>query len=232
MSRWLLLFAVLFTLVACSGLDVHTRRGPGWYLVKPTDTLYSIAWRYGLDYRELARWNGLSEPYQVQPGEQLLLIEPDKLPPPPQAEVTETGHIPPKVVVKTLTPDYNRVVRWRWPTQGMVINHFSNNELGNRGIDIAGSAGQPVYSVADGKVVYSGNGLADYGDLIIVKHNETFLSAYAFNSKRLVAEGASVNQGEQIAEMGYGKDKKPLLHFQIRKEGRPVDPEDYLPELK
>ena len=226
------LIVVVLAVSACSSIELQTRRGPGWYLVKPTDTLYSIAWRYGLDYRELASWNGLSEPYLVSPGDQLLLLQPDELPAPPQPEVTETGHKAPKVVVKTLTPDYNRVIRWRWPTEGKVINHFSNQGLASRGIDIAGLIGQPVYSVADGKVVYSGNGLADYGDLIIVKHNETYLSAYAFNSKRLVSEGASVSQGDQIAEMGLGKDKKPMLHFQIRKEGQPVDPEDYLPELK
>jgi lipoprotein NlpD len=230
--RGLLFCIFALGLVGCAGLNLPVSKGPGWYLVKPTDTLYSIAWRYGLDHRQLARWNGLSEPYAVHPGDQLLLIEPDEMPAPAQPKVTETGHEKPKVVVKTLTPDYNRVVRWRWPTEGRVVNRFSINDLEKRGIDIAGIVGQPVYAVADGKVVYSGNGLADYGDLIIVKHNETFLSAYAFNSKRLVEEGASVNQGERIAEMGIGKDNKAMLHFQIRKEGRPVNPETYLPELK
>ena len=123
-------------------------------------------------------------------------------------------------------------MNWQWPTNGKLLNRFSYGDLNRRGIDIAGKIGQPVYAVADGRVVYSGTGLADYGNLIIVKHNSTFLSAYAFNRSRLVKEGMQVKSGSKIALMGRGKDDQPMLHFQIRKKGKPVDPLQYLPEIK
>lgn len=225
---------LLFVLLACSSLPQQSLKGPGWYLVKPTDTLYSIAWRYAIDYQDLARWNGLSDPYIIHPGQQLVLIEPEKLPassPLPATVAVETEAGSP-VVVKSLTPSYSQVVRWRWPTQGKVLSRFSANDLERRGIDIAGKIGQPVHAVEDGKVVYSGTGLSGYGNLIIVKHNDTFLSAYAFNRNRLVKEGELVKRGAVIAEMGQGKDNIPMLHFQIRKQGKPVDPMLYLPDLE
>lgn len=224
---------LLLLMSACSAIQQQRLNGPGWYLVKPTDTLYSIAWRYGLDFRELASWNGLQEPFVINPGQQLVLLEPDN-PPEQQQEpavIAKNKALPRPVVVKSLTPDYNRVIRWRWPTEGKVLNHFSINDLDQHGIDIAGIAGQPVYAVAEGKVVYSGNGLAGYGNLIIVKHNDTFLSAYAYNRKRLVKEGMNVERGKLIAEMGMGKNNTAMLHFQIRKDGKPVDPVPYLPGL-
>ena len=224
---------LLLILSGCQALEQNRLKGPGWYLVKPTDTIYSIAWRYGLDYRTLALWNGLNEPYQVSPGQQLILVEPEKIPSSPTSktivvEKTKTGK---PVVVKSLTPEYNRVIRWRWPTQGKVLKRFSDKALDQRGIDIAGKIGQPVHAVADGKVVYSGTGLADYGNLVIIKHNDTYLSAYAYNQSRLVSEGMQVKKGATIAKMGHDKKKLAVLHFQIRKNGKPVDPLLYLPKL-
>ncbi len=223
---------LFFLLTGCQALEQTRLKGPGWYLVKPTDTIYSIAWRYGLDYRTLALWNGLNEPYQVAPGEQLILVKPDKIPSASGEKIvvekTETGK---PVVVKSLTPEYNRVIRWRWPTKGKVLKGFSSKALDQRGIDIAGDLGQPVHAVADGKVVYSGTGLADYGNLIIIKHNDTYLSAYAYNQSRLVKEGMQVKRGATIAKMGQDKNKLAMLHFQIRKNGKPVDPLRYLPQL-
>ena len=230
LMRYLLFAMTLLLVASCAQLKQNSLKGPGWYLVKPTDTLYSIAWRYDLDYRTLAEWNGLSDPYTVHPGQQLVLIKPDNIPPPVQQKVPESSQKSTHVVVKSLTPDYNRVIRWRWPTEGTVEKGFSINDLDSHGIDIAGAIGQPVYAVAEGKVVYSGNGLADYGNLIIVKHNETFLSAYAFTRKRLVDEGVVVKRGAKIAEMGRGRNNSAILHFQIRKDGKPVDPELYLPK--
>lgn len=232
--RYSVTFFLFFILTACSSLKQQSLNGPGWYQVKPTDTLYSIAWRYAIDYQDLARWNGLSDPYIIHPGQQLVLIKTDKLPTPGEAAsvIVEKTKASPSVSVKTLTPSYSQVIRWRWPTQGKVLNRFSNNDLDRRGIDIAGKIGQPVYAVDDGKVVYSGTGLSGYGNLIIVKHNNTFLSAYAFNRKRLVQEGALLKRGAMIAEMGQGKDNIPMLHFQIRKQGKPVDPMLYLPDLE
>lgn len=227
------LLLVVLQMAGCGTIPQQRLNGPGWYLVKPTDSLYSIAWRYGLDYRQLAAWNGLEEPFVVKPGQQLVLIEPDELPPKPKkfTQIAKNKSLSRPVVVKSLTPEYNRVIRWRWPTAGKVINRFSANNLDQHGIDIAGKDGQPVYAVADGKVVYSGNGLAGYGNLIIVKHNDTYLSAYAHNRKRLVTEGTYVKRGALIAEMGVGKDNAAMLHFQIRKDGEPVDPVPYLPDL-
>jgi lipoprotein NlpD len=218
---------------ACSALEHQRLNGPGWYLVKPTDTLYSIAWRYGLDFRQLANWNSLQEPFTIHPGQQLVLIQPADEPSQHQdpVQIAKNKALPRPVVVKSLTPDYNQVVRWRWPTEGKVLNDFSVNNLDQRGIDIAGKAGQSVYAVAAGKVVYSGNGLAGYENLIIVKHSDTFLSAYAYNRKRLVTEGMNVERGTLIAEMGFGKNNEAMLHFQIRKDGQPVDPIPYLPGL-
>lgn len=232
-SGYTFLFAVLIFMSACSAINQQRLNGPGWYLVKPTDTLYSIAWRYGLDFRELATWNNLQEPFTIQPGQQLVLIQPPDEPSPQQDSVEIVKNKAPSrpVVVKSLTPDYNRVIRWRWPTEGKVLNDFSVNNLDQHGIDIAGRVGQSVYAVAAGKVVYSGNGLAGYGNLIIVKHSDTFLSAYAYNRKRLVTEGMNVERGTLIAEMGLGKDNIAMLHFQIRKDGKPVDPIPYLPGL-
>lgn len=228
-----LLCLVLILVSACSALEYQRLNGPGWYLVKPTDTLYSIAWRYGLDFRELATWNNLQEPFTIHPGEQLALIRPPEAPSRQQnpVEIAKNKALPAPVVVKPLTPDYDRVVRWSWPTDGKVLNDFSVNNLDQRGIDIAGKVGQSVYAVAAGKVVYSGNGLAGYENLIIVKHSDTFLSAYAYNRKRLVEEGMNVERGTLIAEMGLGKNNEAMLHFQIRKDGQPVDPIPYLPGL-
>lgn len=228
--RYSVAFVVLF-ISGCAAIHQQSLKGPGWYQVKPTDTLYSIAWRYGLDYKNLAVWNGLNEPYKIYPGQQVALIKPDKLPTQSgnQRVIVEKTTSGSSVVVKSLTPEYNRVIRWRWPTLGKVLNQFSVNDLERRGIDIAGKIGQPVYAVAEGKVVYSGKGLAGYGNLVIVKHNNTYLSAYAYNRKRLVQEGMRVKRGTKIAEMGQGKNSPAALHFQIRKNGKPVDPLLYLP---
>lgn len=243
---------ILFALTACSSISQQSLRGPGWYLVKPTDTLYSIAWRYGLDYQDLAQWNSISEPYLIKPGQQLVLVQPKSLPT-SSPSMAATGRQSPESAgktrpstssglaaqkgptktparVKSLTTLPDKVVSWRWPTDGKLLNRFASWDLSKRGIDIAGKIGQPVYAVADGRVVYSGTGLADYGNLIIVKHNNTFLSAYAFNKSRLVKEGMQVKSGAKIALMGTGRDNQAMLHFQIRKKGKPVDPLSYLPD--
>jgi lipoprotein NlpD len=203
--------------------------------------VYSIAWRYGLDHRNLVTWNGLAEPYTIYPGQQLILSRPKKVPESNQVAQTaasdSTSRSSPKqggvsgpTRTKSTTTADKVLTNWRWPTQGKLLNRFSYKDLSRRGIDIAGKIGQPVYAVADGKVVYSGNGLASYGNLIIVKHNNTYLSAYAFNRSALVKEGAVVRQGDVISEMGLNTDRKPVLHFQIRKNGKPVDPLRYLPK--
>ncbi len=231
--RLFLFLSLLLLLSACSALKQQNLKGQGWYIVKPTDTLYSVAWRYGLDFQELARWNGISDPYVINPGQQLLLLESAKKTSKQKVvEKAPANSMKKEVVsVKPLAPSFNRAIRWHWPLKGKILNRFSINKLDRRGIDIAGKIGQPVHAVADGKVVYSGTGLTGYGNLIIVKHDDTYLSAYAHNSNRLVEEGVQVKRGAHIADMGKGKNSKAMLHFQIRKKGKPVDPLLYLPNL-
>ncbi len=237
------------TLSACARLQMNASRGPGWYRVKPTDTVYSIAWRYDLDYRDLARWNRLQEPFVIHPGQQIRLFPvkedeatADTGPVAPgtstaaPAPVTPAGPPhgrtappEPKVVVRPLEPEYSKVLRWSWPTEGRLLKRFSLKQLGRHGIDIAGRLGQPVRAAESGKVVYSGNGLSGYGNLIIIKHNDLFLSAYAHNRQLKAKEGQIVRRGEVIATLGQGRDGIARLHFQIRRNGKPVDPLKYLP---
>ena len=223
-------------LASCGTMSQSTHRnvGPGWYTVKTGDTLYSIAWRYGLDYQQLVVWNNISSDYVIQPGQQLKLLGPDTTTGESKNnQPTQTSKQSKTTSQKNSTgtvASNSGPVQWRWPTEGKVLNTFAINKLGQRGIDIGGELGQPVYAVADGKVVYSGNGLAGYGNLVIIKHNDTYLSAYAYNHQRLVKEGANVKAGKVISKMGRSGDGTTRLHFEIRKNGKPVDPIKYLPK--
>jgi len=226
-------------LVSCVTVKppTYVSRGPGWYTVKRSDTLYSIAWRYGLDYKQLARWNQIDVDSPIHPGQRLRMIKP--------GSKTVAGSGVQKPATKTKTKSKTKAkastttgsndqysgrspVKWIWPTQGKPLNTFLASQLDRRGIDIAGKFGQPVRAVADGKVVYSGNGLSGYGNLIIIKHSDTYLSAYAYCQERLVQEGASVKSGKVVAKMGR-RDNTAKLHFEIRRNGKPVDPMKYLP---
>jgi lipoprotein NlpD len=235
---------VVMLLVSCVTVNppTYVSRGSGWYTVKRSDTLYSIAWRYGLDYKQLARWNKIDLKAPIHPGQRLRLLNPGNQavasssaqksssktntrskPKPkfkPKSKVTATS--------KNDQSSKRHPVKWIWPTQGKPLNTFLVSKLDRRGIDIAGKSGQPVRAVADGKVVYSGNGLVGYGNLIIIKHSETYLSAYAYCQERLVEEGTLVKAGKVIAKMGR-RDNIAKLHFEIRRNGKPVDPMKYLP---
>lgn len=252
----------------------------GLYTVKQGDTLYSIALDHGLDYKELARINGISDPTQIRVGQQLKLSQaaaPTPAPAPPGAApgvVTAPLNLPSgvegkplgvtsaiKTEPKALKLPYSEQalaqlqappsagqgtgasavpqpgagataegaglqLDWAWPTAGKVVSGFSDS---TKGVDIAGKMGQPVYASAAGKVVYSGSGLRGYGKLIIIKHNKAYLSAYAHNSEILVKEGQTVAKGQKIAEMGNTDADRVVLHFEIRRFGKPVDPLKYLP---
>lgn len=230
-----------------------------YYRVRKGDTLYSIAWRTGFDYRELARWNRLSAPYTIYVG-QLVLTRP---PPsvtgqqakknirPPTTSADKAGATkapaPPAKTAKTTAPSkktsasskkpaakstgsekFKSKLSWRWPTSGKTIKGFRANDDTRKGIVIAGRLGQKVVAAEQGKIVYSGSGLIGYGKLIIIKHNNNYLSAYGHNRKILVNEGDWVTKGKQIAEMGNNDQGDAVLHFEIRKQGRPVNPSTML----
>lgn len=227
-------------LVSCVTVKppTYVSRGAGWYTVKPSDTLYSIAWRYGLDYKQLARWNQIGVNSPIHPGQRLRLIKPSgrtvagtNKSTVSSASKKSTATTTPKVATSTRNTQSSgrNPSKWIWPTKGKLLNTFLASELDRRGIDIAGRLGQPVIAVADGRVVYSGNGLAGYGNLIIIKHSDTYLSAYAYCQERLVQEGSAVKAGKVVAKMG-SRDNVAKLHFEIRRNGKPVDPMKYLPK--
>lgn len=290
----------------------------GSYRVMKGDTLYSIAFRNKVDFRDLAGWNGIASPYTIWPGQDLRLSPPGRdnnkpapshaapvvvaAPPPPGANaphvappptapappaqpafqsVTDADVAPPAVPAPATTTNTPVVVAgkpaesvvpvpvpvpppsatnvpapapvpvvenppaatpivtsgasrnaggiaWRWPADGTMLKKFSSGDA-IPGIEIGGKAGDPVRSAADGVVVYSGNGLVGYGELVIIKHSDSFLSAYGHNRKRLVKEGEKVKAGQAVAEMGSSGATRDELQFQIRRDGNPVDPLQYLP---
>lgn len=307
--------------------------GPQEYLVRQGDTMYSIAFRNSLDYRELAKWNGIGTDFLIRPGQVLRLAPPPRpaliegdivshpddttpassarptalpaesfgVPPPPPPPVvasrgrgavappssaprpkpiplpTESFGVPPpplgmgdsapapsSVGLPPSTPPSATVAmapspppapvapappapppppalppppitsesggpyRWQWPTNGVVVRGY-NPAAGSKGLDFSGSVGQSVVAAAPGKVVYSGSALKGYGELIIIKHDDLRLSAYGYNRTRLVNEGDMVRGGQPIAELGLGPESRPILHFEIRERGQPVDPVPYLP---
>lgn len=240
----------------------------GSYTVRRGDTLYGIAFRHGLDYREVAGWNGIRAPYTIYPGQRLKLRGGQRVaatgpgttgsPPPATRPAPSTGTPPPATTTTrpastpastpgrtpattpasspatppaTPTPPATTGIAgaWRWPANGQIIGRFVSGDPKRQGLDIAGNAGDPVSAAADGVVVYSGAGLVGYGELIIVKHSDEWLSAYAHNRRRLVGEGASVKAGQQIAELGRTGTSRDMLHFEIRRNGKPVDPLQVLP---
>ena len=228
---------IVFGLTSCGTFtgSAQVDRGSGWYTVKKSDTLYSIAWRYGLDYQQLALWNQIGQDFIIHPGQRLILVKPKNASLVANNKETsksgkKTGQAKQGKATDSIKTA-NKTVKWRWPASGKIISTFAANKLERKGIDIAGKLGQAIHSVADGKVVYSGNGLAGYGNLIIIKHDETYLSAYAYNQQRLVKEGMTVKVGTVISKMGQHPNGSTMLHFEIRKNGKPVDPLRYLPRL-
>ncbi len=269
------LFKILITLcgitcilVACGSntarAPISDRHAPPgsklkYHVVSKGETLYSIAWRYNLNYKELARANGVGREYHIYPGQKLKLqysLPPQKAP----SRTVKSGSSSKKAnktspgksrndSVKTVTkaPDKRSKKTspetpqkspgthskspesWVWPAKGKLVATFSSNGGLNKGIDIRGNLGEPVHAAAAGTVVYSGSGLRGYGKLLIVKHSDKYLSAYAHNRKLLVKQGVQVKAGDKIAEMGSSGTDKVKLHFEIRYDGNPVDPLRFLP---
>ena len=197
---------------------------PGYHRVRRGDTLYSIAWQNGLNFRQLAEMNDIQSPYTIYVGQSLRLVPSTPSPSPVTGPVsTPKPAAPPEPVLPSI------VSRWVWPTTGPLLRGYMPEANGKKGIDIGGKAGQPIVSAADGKVVYSGSGLVGYGRLIIIKHNDSLLSAYGHNSELLVAEGDYVKAGQVIAKMGSSGTSSTRLYFEIRLDGKPVNPLRYLP---
>lgn len=218
---------------------VSTPKPGASVVVKRGDTLYRLAVNNGISPMDLALWNGISPPYTIYPGQRLWLYPRQGT---ARASTTTAGTRPPatggqRTTVRptqappqpTTPPPVTSNVAWRWPTEGQVASRFAAGDPTRQGIDIVGRSGQPVRAAADGVVVYSGSGLVGYGELVIVKHDEQWLSAYGHNRTRLVNEGARVKAGQQIAEMGSTGAARDMLHFEIRYNGKPVDPLQSLP---
>lgn len=238
-------------LSACSQREVNapvldawqTGNKHGTHRVRKGETLYSIAWGYGLDYRELASINHIEPPYTIEANQELSLCCKEDV---KYAQKNSEEHKQAKntknqkksqvlrtkpgvKLSKTRTQEKNSIItRWYWPTHGKLIQGFSLKDGESKGIDIAGREGQDVFATQGGEVVYSGSGLRGYGQLIIIKHNQSYLSAYAHNKRNLVKEGAQVTAGQKVAQMGHTEANRTHLHFEIRKNGKPVDPLKHL----
>ncbi len=231
MKRHLLLICLLL-LGGCAGALQWTPQqdgaaleaAPAAYVVKQGDTLFSIAWRYGLDYHDVAVWNHLGRDYLIHPGDKLVLAAP--------AASLHAASAPPPAVTRradaSALPSAG-ALQWSWPVSGQVVRLFHAGSTLAKGIDITAAQGTDILAAGNGRVVYAGSGIIGYGKLIIIKNSESFLSAYADNDEILVKEGDSVRMGDRIATMGLGRDGRPLLHFEIRYAGKPVDPLSYLP---
>jgi len=232
---------------------------PGYYSVKSGDTLIRIGMDNGQSWRDIARWNNIENPNLIETGQVLRVTPPEETgvvvrpvsstnvvtsPTPASAAsapatATNTAAVRPPASAaspsNSSTPTNNlanadsaeETVSFQWPTRGNVLAGF--DEVKNKGIDIAGKAGDPVLAAADGKVVYAGSGLRGYGNLVILKHNNTYLTAYAHNQSLLVKEDQAIKRGQKIAEMGNSDADQVKLHFEIRRQGKPVDPAKYLP---
>lgn len=234
------LIIIFILLTGCAGSRIspqvvdRTRPSPityGQHVVQADETLYAIAWRYGRDFRELASINGIKSPYLIHSG-QIIRLSKSAASTTTKTKVSRKKSIKTKAKTKTVQRrfSHNKISnsKWKWPANGKIISRFHPNALKRNGIDIAGRPGASIFAAKGGKVVYSGSGLRGLGQLIIIKHSDEFLSAYAHNKKLLVKEGDLVKVGQKIAEMGHSGADRTKLHFEIRRNGKPVDPLAYL----
>jgi lipoprotein NlpD len=194
--------------------------------VRAGETLYSIARRYGLDYRDVARWNGIGRDYLIRPGDRLRLSRP-----PQGAAVARAAPPPAAPPARRASPDdpEHRPPDWRWPVDVGTVVGTVHQPSGGIGLRIDGGLNQPVLAAADGKVVYTGSALRGYGQLVIINHVRGWLTAYGHNAFVHVKEGEEVRAGQAIAAMGTGPGQQPMLYFEIRLEGEPLDPLTQLP---
>jgi len=281
--RYLLVYTLLTLIIGCAGrsapapvvlLNSQVESGSeeytaSTYEVRPGDTLFAVAWFTGNDYQDIAKFNNISKPYTIFPGQKLRLTAPVSKPSlANRSNVTTTRSTDPTspttpkrvidqsksqayveceqdvkaqkntnvkkstgIVKKTAPKSFpDKVEKWIWPAEGKLVGTFSKAESGNKGIDVAGARGSKVVAAASGKVVYSGNALRGYGRLIIIKHTDTFLSAYAYNETILVKEREWVYAGQKIATMGSSGTDSVKLHFEVRYRGKSLNPLRYLPK--
>lgn len=249
------LCAAAFLLVAgcTSSLYQQVPRGgappaaaAGEYVVRPGDTLYSIATRHRLAPTDVARWNRLANPDRLYVGQRLRLTPPRgqegrepaartvaaRQPRADRGRAAPSGGASRSQPSRTAPPTAAPPPPWQWPTDGRVVSAFGADGGIPTGIAIGGRAGQPVRAAADGRVVYAGRGLIGYGQLVIIRHNDAYLTAYGYNSELLVTQGQDVRRGATIATMGLGPGREPRLHFEIRRDGVPVDPLLFLPAAR
>lgn len=222
---------------------------PGYYTVKPGDTLIRIALDNGQNWRDLAKWNGIDNANRIEVGQVLRVVTPsvdaaavsarpvtsakvesrplDGKPPAASAPAATTAAASAPTATPPAAAGAEDEPPWGWPAAGAVAAGF--DEVKNKGLVFTGKAGDPVLAAADGRVVYAGSGLRGYGNLVIIKHNTTYLTAYAHNQSLLVKEDQAVRKGQKIAEMGSSDADQVKLHFEVRKQGKPIDPAKLLP---
>lgn len=218
-----LVMLLCLVIVGCSGA---LRWTPEYYVVRPGDTLYSIAFDYRIDQRDLITWNKLGDGSVILPGQKLKMTGPAGA---GQRSGAASASAARRSASSAGSSQPKPVAAWQWPTDGTVVAAYGATAKTQSGIQIAGRWGQAVRAAAGGVIVYSGSGLVSYGQLLIIKHNEDYLSAYGHNDSLIVAEGDRVEIGQRIARMGNGPHQRPLLHFEIRRYGQPVNPVKYLP---
>ena len=223
---------------------------PGYYTVKTGDTLIRVGLDNGQNWRDIARWNGIDNPNLIEVGQVLRVAQPgadangavtkpvtvagrvegkplDGKPAAPAAAASAASGAAPVAPPAPVPRDADEDLNWMWPAGGAVLAGFDDSKT--KGLVIGGKAGDPVYASADGRVVYAGAGLRGYGNLVIIKHNATFLTAYAHNQTLLVKDEQAVRRGQKIAEMGSSDAERVQLHFEIRRQGKPIDPARLLP---
>ncbi|WP_039055303.1 amidase activator ActS [Enterobacter sp. Bisph1] len=225
--RTLISLAICLLLASCAGNNDNYSGSV--YTVKRGDTLSRISRMTGTSVKDLASMNGISPPYTIEVGQRLKVKGASKSGSSSSKSASRTAKVVPssQVPLASWPPVGQRC--WRWPTSGKVIETYSTTDGGNKGIDIAGARGQPIYAAGAGKVVYVGNQLRGYGNLIMIKHSEEYITAYAHNDTLLVNNGQSVKSGQKIATMGSSDADSVRLHFQLRYKATAIDPLRYLP---
>jgi lipoprotein NlpD len=220
--------ALFFAALLVAACGARRPEIPERHEVRAGETLYSISMRYGLDYHDVARWNGIARDYRIEPGQRLRLD-----PPPVAARGTQTSRQPPRAATRVARASPQDPLRrppsWRWPVDGGRVRGPARQPSGGIGLRIDGELHQVVRAAADGRVVYSGSGLRGYGLLVIINHARGWLSAYGHNASVQVREGEEVRAGQPIAAMGTGAGLQPMLYFEIRLDGEPQDPLGHLP---